>query len=118
MSAMAEAGVHSGDRQWFDDERRAGRRLGVTSHPDHGLVVLSMWSGETCTATFRMPMTDAARMIGALADGMAGGLVTADVPTAVAVRPWWARLADRFRRPRKPPPDDPTTPGPHLTLVR
>ena len=33
--------------------------------------MLSMWHGDTCTATFQLPSEDAARLIAHLADGLA-----------------------------------------------
>jgi hypothetical protein len=66
MRPVAETQLRGDGRQWFADVRGSGRRMGVTAHPDHDLVVLSLWSGETCTATFRLPMADATRMIDAL----------------------------------------------------
>ena len=43
----------------------------MSSHPESGVVILSLWTGDTCTGTFRVPMADAAGLIATLADGMA-----------------------------------------------
>lgn len=60
----------SGHRDWFDDVRGDGRRLQVTWHPEHGLAVLSLWHGATCTATFQLPIGDAPRIITLLANSL------------------------------------------------
>jgi hypothetical protein len=96
MCGMAEEGLLYGDRAWFSDARSPFRRMAVSSHPEAGLVVLSLWVGDTCTATFRLPMADAARLIASLADGMASSLpprpVVAPVPPA-PTRGWRALVA-------------------------
>ena len=38
------------------DERGAGLR--ATWHAEHELVVLSIWRGDACVATFRLPIAD------------------------------------------------------------
>jgi hypothetical protein len=48
--------------------------MAVSAHPTQGLVVISLWQGDTCTGTFRLPLADASRLIAALSDGMAEGL--------------------------------------------
>jgi hypothetical protein len=40
--------------------------LAVTSHPEAGVVVLSLWSDDTCTGSFRLPIDDAPRLIASL----------------------------------------------------
>jgi hypothetical protein len=35
--------------------------------------VVSLWQGDVCIATFRLPMGESAQLISALADGMAWG---------------------------------------------
>jgi hypothetical protein len=123
---MAEEGLLYGDRTWFVDPRGPARRMGVANHADHGLVILSLWAGDTCTATFRMPVADAARMIGVLADGLAAAIPEAEpVTVPPASRGWRARLAglaDRFRGRGGPGPTSPTDPtapdAGHLKLVR
>jgi hypothetical protein len=109
MEPMAEEGLLDGDRVWFSDARSQFRRMGVSSHPEAGVVVLSLWTGDTCTATFRVPLADSARLISALADGLASSLP----PHPVAVPPGppargWRALVDRFRTRRIPGRDGPT----------
>lgn len=36
----------------------AGRALRVSSHPEHGRVVLSIWQGAQCLATVRLAESD------------------------------------------------------------
>ncbi|GGK79190.1 hypothetical protein Ppa06_40300 [Planomonospora parontospora subsp. parontospora] len=57
----------------FFDERGQERVLRVTWHD--GTLVLSLWRGEMCTASFRMPMDDVARLVDTLDEGFveAGG---------------------------------------------
>ena len=47
-------------RDFFVDDR--GRILRVTVHPDEDAVVISVWEGERCTTTFRLPARDASRL--------------------------------------------------------
>ena len=49
----------------FLDERGTGLR--VTWHPERDLVVLSVWQGDSCVGTFRMPVQDIPRLSGLLA---------------------------------------------------
>ncbi|KAA9380560.1 hypothetical protein F5972_05345 [Microbispora cellulosiformans] len=58
----------------FFDARGQDRVLRVTWHD--GTLVLSLWRGEMCTASFRMPMDDVGRLIDTLDDGY----TEADVP--------------------------------------
>ncbi|MBG0830960.1 hypothetical protein HS041_24690 [Planomonospora sp. ID67723] len=57
----------------FFDERGQERVLRVTWH--EGTLVLSLWRGEMCTASFRMPMDDVGRLVDTLDEGFieAGG---------------------------------------------
>jgi hypothetical protein len=98
---VAEVGLLYGDRVWFTDARSPSRRLAVSSHPESGVVILSLWTGATCTATFRVPMADAAGLIASLADGMAQSIPRTSVPTLVAEpvrRAWRDRVARFFTR--------------------
>jgi hypothetical protein len=51
---------------WFADERGVNRRLKVSWHPERRLFVLSVWHEDTCTATFRLPLGEVARLVGVL----------------------------------------------------
>jgi hypothetical protein len=52
-------------RDVFLDERGAGLR--VSWHPEHDVVVLSVWHEDRCAGTFRMPVHDVPRLSGLLA---------------------------------------------------
>ncbi|MGN9782650.1 hypothetical protein ACTMTF_14560 [Nonomuraea sp. ZG12] len=53
----------------FFDARGQERCLRVTWH--EGTLVLSLWRGEMCTASFRMPMNDVGRLLDTLDEGFA-----------------------------------------------
>ncbi len=74
---------------------RPGRALRVSSHPELGRVVLSLWDGDRCIGTLRVAPSDVPDMVRAL--------------TGAAVA---AAADDTFVR-------DETDPGPgtHLTAV-
>jgi hypothetical protein len=95
---MAEEGLLYGERTWFFDPRSPMRRMWVASHPEQGLVVLSLWTGDTCTGTFRLPMADAALMISALANSLAITIPTAPGQTVSRGPRGWRALVARFRR--------------------
>lgn len=59
-----------GERVWFSDARGVVRRMGVSTHPADSTIVISLWQGDVCTGTFRLPANDAARLISTLAYGM------------------------------------------------
>ena len=59
-----------GRRDWYDDARGDARRMQVTWHPEHGVAVLSLWHRGDCTATFQLPIDDAARLISQLATSL------------------------------------------------
>jgi hypothetical protein len=63
--AVENMGALSTRRDMFLDERGAGLR--VTWHPERDLVVLSVWQGDSCVGTFRMPVQDVPRLSGLLA---------------------------------------------------
>jgi hypothetical protein len=54
----------------------------VTWHPGEALAVISFWHGGTCTASFRLPAPETARLIGVLAGGLADGWQAAPPPSA------------------------------------
>lgn len=54
----------------FFDARGEDRALRLSWHPDVELMVLSLWNGGTCTATFRMPAADLPAFLEALAQGL------------------------------------------------
>jgi hypothetical protein len=59
-----------GERVWFSDTRGPVRRMGISTHPVDATIVISLWQGDVCTGTFRLPARDAAGVISTLAHGM------------------------------------------------
>jgi hypothetical protein len=55
----------------FLDARGSGRALRVSWHGEAGLVVLSLWTGGTCSGTFRLPVEDVPELIDTLRHGLA-----------------------------------------------
>ena len=47
-----------------------GRALRVSSHPELGLIVLSIWQDERCVATVRVAEADVPDLVRALADAL------------------------------------------------
>lgn len=89
--------------------------MGVSTHPVDSTVVISLWQGDTCTGTFRIPAKDAARLISTLAYGMTEAI--AGYPPAPEARQsqlgrLWASLVRRLiaRAPR--------TTDTHLRLLK
>jgi hypothetical protein len=94
---MGASPLRHSNREWFVDRRAPDRRLQVTWHTDHRTAVLSTWQGDTCTSTFQLPIEDAARLIGHLAEGLATA-AGEHAPAPVPNLGWRARLVRRFRR--------------------
>ena len=61
-------------RELFVDERGLGLR--ATWHLDHGFVNVSLWRDDVCSETFHLSVTDAGRLVGFLADGLAEATTT------------------------------------------
>jgi len=53
----------------FFDVRGNSRTMRVSWYADTGVAVFSIWQGDTCTGTFRLPIPELPRMIEALAQG-------------------------------------------------
>ncbi len=64
-------------RHWFGDARDDGRRMEVSWHPDEGLVIVSLWHGSICRATFRLPVEQAPALIQTLADALGDAVQSA-----------------------------------------
>ncbi|HEY8621622.1 MAG TPA: hypothetical protein VIM01_16260 [Dermatophilaceae bacterium] len=47
-----------------------GRRLRVSSHPDAGRVVLSIWQDDICRATFRLAEEDVPELVKMLSSSL------------------------------------------------
>lgn len=57
--------------RWIPDARGHGRGVVVSARPEAGLVTVSVWRENVCSATMRLAPEEAAALIGALADGLA-----------------------------------------------
>jgi hypothetical protein len=55
----------------FLDPRGSGRALRVSWHSEADVVVLSLWTGGTCSGSFRLAAEDVPDLIDALRDGLA-----------------------------------------------
>jgi hypothetical protein len=60
----------------------AGAGLRVSWHPERDLVVLSVWQGDRCVGTFRMPVRDVPRLSGLLAAALGDWVGQADAGRA------------------------------------
>ncbi len=66
--------------------------------------MLSLWQGSSCTGTFRLPVQDAARLIGALADSLADAAARPlGAESASAPKKWSDTFRGWFRRRRQAP---------------
>ena len=54
------------------DARGGARALRVSWHPEHGLVVLSIWRGDTCAATVQVDSAEVPHLVDVLVRGLAG----------------------------------------------
>lgn len=57
--------------RWIPDARGHGRGVVVSTRPQAGLVTVSVWRENVCSATMRLAPEEAAALISALADGLA-----------------------------------------------
>jgi len=55
----------------FLDDRGSERVLRVSWHSEADVVVLSLWHGDTCTGTFRLPVEEVPELVAALRNGLA-----------------------------------------------
>lgn len=86
----------------FFDARGQERCLRVTWH--EGTLVLSLWRGEMCTASFRMPMEDVGRLLDTLDEGFAEA--TGEQPAVPAHDPGTEVIpgTGQYQRPQTLPP--------------
>ncbi|MFI6292359.1 hypothetical protein ACIBEJ_12290 [Nonomuraea sp. NPDC050790] len=89
----------------FFDARGQERCLRVTWH--EGTLVLSLWRGEMCTASFRMPMDDVGRLLDTLDEGFAEA--TGEQPAVPAHDPEVIPGTGQYHR----PPDSGLPQPPH-----
>jgi hypothetical protein len=62
-------------REWFVDARDEGRRMEVSWHPSENLVIISLWHGNLCRSTFRMPIGEAPTLVEMLVSSLKDVLV-------------------------------------------
>jgi hypothetical protein len=67
-------------RQWFTDARDDGRRMEVSWHADEGIVIVSLWHGSICRATFRLPVDQAPAVVQTLADALGDAVASGPPP--------------------------------------
>src|SRR5688500_18950303 len=53
----------SGSGDVFEDVRGGDRTMRVTAHPEHGVVVVSLWVDRICRASFRLSADDLPRLL-------------------------------------------------------
>jgi hypothetical protein len=68
MGEVAPLPVHG---TAFFDARQDGRTLRVSFHAAQSVFVLSMWRGDTCLGTFRLPAGDAPELVHAITEPLA-----------------------------------------------
>jgi len=56
---------------WVSDARGDGRAVRVSAHTRVGLVVVSVWNGDTCGATLRLKPEEVVELVTALTRGLA-----------------------------------------------
>ena len=57
--------------QWAWDARGEGRAVRVSAHGETGLLNLSLWRGDFCVGTVRLPPDEASRLVSGLTAGLA-----------------------------------------------
>lgn len=59
-----------GSGVWVSDVRDGGRAARISTHAHAGVVILSLWDGNTCRATLQLEPAAVAGVIAALANGL------------------------------------------------
>jgi hypothetical protein len=78
---------------WAWDARGGGRAVRVSTHPESGLLNLSLWRDDLCVGTARLRPDEAAALVAGLTEGLAE---LAARPRSLGPDP--AQLADLERR--------------------
>jgi hypothetical protein len=89
--------------------------MGVSAHAGDSTMVFSLWQGDVCTGTFRLPAGEAAGLISVLAYGMTETLSNEPPPSPDQPEPLRTVLA-RFVRQLLGRPPAPT--DTHLRLLK
>jgi hypothetical protein len=80
-------------RVFVEDERRDGKFLRITWHPDRRTFVVSTWDGSVCVGATRVAVEAAPELIDVLARGLADAATPAARPTPRTLREhlraWW-----------------------------
>ena len=98
---MAWDGGPGRRRVFVEDARRNGQFLRVTWHGDKQQFVVSNWDDTVCVGATRVPVADAADLVGVLVEGIADAAVDRSTVTPEPrslvehLRAWWR---DRGRR--------------------
>jgi hypothetical protein len=71
--------------------------MGVSTDSPDSTIVISLWQGDACTGTFRLPADDAARLISTLAYGMAEA-TSGQSPDSEVGRSRFGQVWSRFVR--------------------
>ncbi len=70
MASISSVSPSPSGAEFFLDPRGDARSLRVRWHHADGLVVLSLWRGNECTGSFRLPVEDVPTLIDALRAGL------------------------------------------------
>src|SRR5207248_751533 len=71
----------------FFDVRGESRTMRVSWYADTGVAVFSIWQGDTCTGTFRLPIPELPRMVRALTEGPPGAAPPGSRGAGAGLRP-------------------------------
>lgn len=87
---------------WAWDARGDGRAVRVSTHPESGLLNVSLWRHDTCVGTVRLRPDEAAALVAGLTDGLAALAARPRVvgPDAATLADLEARL-DRLEQPSR-----------------
>jgi hypothetical protein len=72
--------------------------MGVSAHGSDSTMVISLWQGDMCTGTFRLPANDAARLISTLAYGMTETISDLGPPSYKGPEPFRKTVSRLVRR--------------------
>jgi hypothetical protein len=86
--------------RWAWDARGDGRAVRISTHPESGLLNLSLWREDICVGTARLRPEDAATLVTGLTDGLARlaarpRTVGPDAATLAELEARLARLEDQ-----------------------